>query len=72
MPSNKKKSINELSPYAAEFFRIFLSSKGKFVKLEAIASYRSYDVEKDKLRMWGDNVWKELTSSKIKLAVIDF
>jgi len=72
MPSNTKESINKLSPYATEFFRIFLSNKDKFVKPEATALYKSYDMEKDELEMWGDNVWKELPCSMIKLAVVDF
>ena len=40
LPCNKNKSINELSPYAAEFFKVFLANKGKFTVPKGCASFR--------------------------------
>ena len=72
MPSNKNKPIAELSPYAAEFFRVFLESKGKFKKPEATTFYRPYDMENDKLAKWNAGDWEDSTSLRIGLAVMDF
>jgi hypothetical protein len=56
MPSNKNKSLSDFSPYAGEFFRIFLGSEGKFMKPEASAFYRPYNLEIDELASWDANL----------------
>ena len=71
-PSNKNKKCRELSPYAAEFFKVFLRSKGRYKKPEAMAYLRCYDTEKDEIGAWSDQVWDDSMTNSIKLAVMDF
>ena len=70
--SNKNKKCRKLSPYAAEFFKVFLRSKGRYKKPETRAYLRCYDTEKDEIGAWGDQVWDESVANSIKLAVMDF
>jgi hypothetical protein len=72
MPSNKKKSLEDLSPLAKEFFQVFLKSKGKFVRPEARAFYRPYELKDDEMGEWDANVWDESVQSRIKMAIMDF
>jgi len=47
--SSKNKKCRDISPYATEFFKVFLESKGKYKKPEASAYLRCYDTIKDEL-----------------------
>ena len=69
--SNKNKAIEELSPYAKQFFKAFLSQKANFVKLAGHAYFRAYDATNNRMGSWPVNSW-ELTSENLKLAVLDF
>lgn len=69
---NKNKSIAELSPFADEFFRVFLSNKGRFVIPSGHASYCPYDSKNDILSDWSDDAWSESIADQLKLAVMDF
>jgi hypothetical protein len=71
-PSAKNKNASKISPYAAEFFKVFLKSKGQYKKPEASAFLRPYDSSKDELSKWGDGDWDDYVNASIKLAIIDF
>ena len=71
-PSSKNKRCEELFPYAAEFFKVFLRSKGKYRKPEARIFMRSYSSDNDLMGDWVDNAWNESMNKSIKLAVLDF
>jgi len=49
LPYNKNNSIAELSPYADEFFRVFLTNKGKFMIPTDHANYRPYNSQSDSI-----------------------
>jgi hypothetical protein len=68
---NKNRSIEQLSPYAKEFFWIFLVQKKKFVKLARRAFFHAYNGMSNKLGSWLDSSWKT-TSHNLKLGIIDF
>ena len=70
--SSKNKKCEELSPYAAEFLKVFLKSKGKYTKPEAWIFVKSYSSDKDLMGDWADKVWDESTNKSIKLALLDF
>ena len=70
--SSKNKKCEELSSYAAEFFKVFLKSKGKYTKPEAWIFMRSYSSDNDLMEDWADNAWDESTNKSIKLAVFYF
>ena len=70
-PSMKNKTARELFPYAAEFFKVFLQSKGEYKKLEAHAFFRPYDCKEDFFAEWPSEVW-DSSGVDIKLAVMDF
>lgn len=72
LPCNKNKSIFELSPYAEEFFRVFLANKGKFVIPKGKANYRPYNLDNDVLSPWSDDAWNEHTAKRLKLGIMDF
>lgn len=72
LPCNRNKSIAELSPFANEFFRVFLTNKGRFVIPSGKASYRPYDSKNDILSDWSDDGWTKSVVEHLKLAVMDF
>lgn len=72
MPSNKNKIVSKLSPFAVEFFRVFMGTKGKFARPLAKAFFRPYDMKDDELGDWDSGVWDESTASVLKLAIMDF
>ena len=69
--SNKNKAIEELSPYAKQFFKAFFSQKADFVKPAGRAYFRAYDATNNRMRLWLANSW-EPTSKNLKLVVLDF
>ena len=69
--SNKNKTIEELSPYAKQFFKFFFLQKADFVKPVGRAYFRAYDATNNRMGSWPANSW-ELTLENLKLAVLDF
>nr|PNR32277.1 hypothetical protein PHYPA_026403 [Physcomitrium patens] len=68
---NKSKSCEELSPYAKEFFRVFLRRRAQFHKPTGKAYIRKYDGSTVQLGSWSENCWLN-DGNKIKLGIIDF
>ena len=58
--------------FAAEFFKTFLRSKGKYKKPEAKAFLRPYEVNGDEITTWTNNAWDGDMKDSIKFAVMDF
>jgi hypothetical protein len=71
-PSSKNKSCKEISPFAEQFFKVFLKSKGRYQKPESRVYFRPYDTKADKLSCWSPGVWEDGTNESLKLAVMDF
>lgn len=73
-PSSKNKLIQQFAPYAKEYFKVFLKSKGKYNKKPEAGVYlRPYDLEDYELGPWSNNAWdNEVKGSDIKLAIMDF
>ena len=69
--SNKNNAIEELSPYAKQFFKAFLSQKADFVKPIGRAYFKAYDATNNWMDLWPTNSW-ELMSENLKLAILDF
>ena len=69
--SNKNKSIEELSPYAKQFFKAFLLQKANFVKPVGRAYFKAYDATNNRMGSWPANSW-ELILENLNLAVLDF
>ena len=69
--SNKNKPIEELLPYAKQFFKAFLSQKADFVKPVGRAYFEVYDATNNRMGSWPANSW-ELTLKNLKLAMLDF
>ena len=72
MPSTKNKKPTEVSPYAKEFFKVFLKTKSRYKKPEARAAMRPYNLEGDVLSPWPEHVWDDHVNSSTKLGFIDF
>jgi hypothetical protein len=68
---NKNWSIKELSPYAREFFRVFLEQKRPFKKPVGRAFFRPYISVSIRLGPWPQNSW-ETVSHNLVLGIIDF
>ena len=69
--ASKNKSIDELSPYAKEFFKAFLRNRWNFHTPASRAYFRAYDPSANRLGSWPSGSW-ETTSEQLKLAVMDF
>ena len=69
--ASKNKSIDELSPYAKEFFKAFLRNRWNFHTPASRAFFRAYDPSANRLGSWPMESW-ETTSEQLKLAVMDF
>ena len=69
--ASKNKSIDELSPYAKEFFKAFLRNRWNFHTPASRAYFRAYDPSANRLGSWPSRSW-ETTSEQLKLAVMDF
>lgn len=72
MPCNKNKSLEDLSPYAAGFFNVFLANKGKFQVPKGKANFRAYNLDDDELGEWHGDSWSETTAQRIKVGIMDF
>ncbi len=71
-PTNKNKSCQEISPYVAKFFKVFLKSKGKYKKPDAKSYLRPYNMKDDIISSWGNDVWNNTIGDSLKLVLIDF
>ena len=69
--ASKNKSIDELSPYAKEFFKAFLRNRWNFHTPASGAYFRAYDSSANRLGSWPLGSW-ETRSEQLKLAVMDF
>ena len=69
---SKNKKTAEISPYAAEFFKVFLEKKKKFRKPAGEAHYRPYDRQHNEHADWGEGAWTADTPTGLRLGVIDF
>ena len=69
--ASKNKSIDELSPYAKEFFKAFLRNWWNFHTPASRVYFRAYDPSANRLGSWPSGSW-ETTSENLKLAVMDF
>ena len=69
--ASKNKSIEELSPYAKEFFKAFLRNRWNFHTPASRAYFRAYDPSTNRLGSWPAGSW-ETTSEHLSLAVMDF
>jgi hypothetical protein len=72
MPHNKNKSLEQLSPYAASFFNVFLANKGKFQVPKGRANFRAYNLEQDLIGEWHGDSWTASTAQRIKVGIMDF
>ena len=69
--ASKNKSIDELSPYAKEFFKAFLRNRWNFHTPASRTYLRAYDPSANRLGSWPMGSW-ETTSEHLKLAIMDF
>jgi len=72
LSSSRHKSVENISPYAAEFFKVFLAHKGSFQIPKGSANFRAYNLENDKLSEWPEDAWNESSSKRIKAGIMDF
>ena len=68
---NKNRKIEELSPYAKQFFKVFLKQKKEFVKPVGRAYFRPYNTTTTKLGPWPENTWENLAHLLV-LGIMDF
>ena len=68
---NKNRKIEELSPYAKQFFRVFLKQKKEFVKPAGRAYFRPFSSVSTKLGPWPENTWENVAHTLV-LGIIDF
>jgi len=62
----------EMSPYAAEFFKVFLERRKSFQKTFALAHYRPYNIGDNRHSEWPVGIWREGILHDIQFGVIDF
>ena len=68
---NKNQKIEELSPYAKQFFKVFLKQKKEFVKLAGRAYFRPFSGLANKLGPSLENSWEKVAHALV-LGIIDF
>ena len=68
---NKNKTVRQLSPYAKEFFQIFMKQKLDFRKSSGHAFFRPYNGMNVKLGPWPTSSWSK-AQENLKLGIIDF
>ena len=69
---SKNKKTAEISPYAYEFFKVFLEKRKKFEKPAGNAHFRPYDPQLNEHADWPEGAWSTVTFVDMKLGVIDF
>jgi hypothetical protein len=68
---NKNRAIEELSPYAKQFFKVFLKQKKEFRKSVGRAYFRPYSGLNTRLGPWLENNWETVAHALVK-GIIDF
>ena len=68
---SKNKTCVQISPTAAEFFKVFLNHKNGFKLPYAHAEYKTYDVKSNSFSKWKDGAWAPNCAVEIGLAVVD-
>jgi hypothetical protein len=68
---NKNQKIEELSPYAKQFFKVFLKQKKEFQKPAGRAYFRPFSGLNNKLGPWPENSWENVAHALV-LGIIDF
>ena len=68
---SKNKTCVQISPAAAEFFKVFLNHKKGFELPYAHTEYRTYDVKSNSFSKWKQGAWAPGCVAKIGLAVVD-
>jgi hypothetical protein len=68
---NKNRKIEELSPYAKQFFKVFLRQKMEFQRPNGRAYFRPYNGTTNKIGAWPENTWENLQHT-LMLGIIDF
>ena len=68
---SKNKTCAQISPAAAEFFKVFLNHKKGFEVPYAHTKYRTYDVKSNSFSKWKQGAWAPGYASEIRLAVVD-
>ena len=68
---SKNKTCAQISPAAAEFFKVFLNHKKGFELPYAHTEYRTYDVKSNSFSKWKEGAWAPGCAAKIGLAVVD-
>ena len=68
---SKNKTCAQISPPAAEFFKVFLNHKNGFEVPYAHTEYRTYDVKSNSFSKWKQGAWALGCASEIELGVVD-
>ena len=68
---NKNQKIEELSPYAKQFFKVFLKQIKEFKKPVGRAYFHPYSGLNNKLGLWLENSWEDVAHALV-LGIIDF
>ena len=68
---SKNKTCVQISPVAAEFFKVFLNHKNGFELPYAHAEYRTYDMKSNSFSKWKEGAWTLGCSSEIGLTIVD-
>ena len=68
---SKNKTCAQISPAAAEFFKVFLNHKKGFKVPYVHTEYRTYDVKSNSFSKWKQGAWALGCASEIGLTVVD-
>ena len=68
---NKNQKIEELSPYAKQFFKVFLKQKKEFWKPAGHAYFRPFKGLNTKLGLWPEDSWEKVAHALV-LGIIGF
>ena len=66
---SKNKTCMQISPIAAEFFKVFLNHKKGFQLPDVRAEYRTYDVKSNSFNKWKDGIRAPSTANEIGLGL---
>lgn len=67
----RNSTCEELSPYAKEFFRVFLRVRENFYPPTGAMHYCAYKASTNSLSTWASDTWQTL-GCNVKLGVVDF
>ena len=68
---SNNKTCAQISPTAAELFKVFLNHKKGFELPYAHTEYRTYDVKSNSFNKWKEGAWAPDCAAEIGLAVVD-